>query len=52
MVDSVDLNEKLASEYNSARDEFDFGFVLVGLFLVLAIFYASGIIGGDSKNGI
>ena len=46
----MDLNEKLALEYDSAREEFDFGFVVVGLCLVLAILYATGVIGSDSKG--
>ena len=46
-----DMNEKLASEYEASRDEFDFGYILVGLFLVLAMLYATGNLGGGDKTG-
>ena len=36
-------------EYEDVREEFDFGYILVGLGLVLALLYFTGIIGGDSK---
>ena len=46
MADIDDANEKLASEYDQIRDDFDFGFILVGLVLVLSVLYCAGVIGG------
>ena len=36
-------------EYEEVREEFDFGYILVGLALVLGLLYFTGVIGGDSK---
>ena len=45
-----DLNEQLASEYNIARDDFDFGYFVVAMILVLTLLYMAGLIAGDKNS--
>ena len=43
-----DVNEALSKEYGEMREEFDIGYVVVGLALVLIILYFTGVIGGSN----
>ena len=42
-----DPNEALSAEYNEIREEFDFGYIVVGIALVYALLYFTGVIGGS-----
>ena len=45
----VDVSATLEAEYNEMREEFDIGYIVVGIALVFAVLYFTGVIGGDSK---
>ena len=46
----VDVSAKLEAEYSGMREEFDIGYLAVGLGLVLFLLYITGVIGGESKK--
>ena len=52
MVDATDqeINSSLLAEYDTMRDEFDFGYILIGLGLVLTVLYLTGVIGGSEPK--
>ena len=52
MVDATDqeINSSLLAEYDTMRDEFDFGYILIGLGLVLTLLYLTGVIGGSEPK--
>ena len=50
-MSDIDPHDQMESEYNEIRDEFDFGFIVVGLFLVLSVLYCAGLIGGEPPKG-
>ena len=47
----IDAKAALDAEYSGMRDDFDFGFVIVGAVIVLILLYCTGVIGGKSSSG-
>ena len=47
--EEVDISKTLQDEYEGMREEFDFGYVFIGVTLVLIMLYLAGFLGGDSK---
>jgi len=45
MIDATDqeVNSSLLAEYDTMQDEFDLGYIVIGLGLVLTILYLTGV---------